>query len=73
MIEDLESCITPTTPPEEKTQREKTTITSVENIKSLDEECTKLCEESMQICTNLMEDLEMKAMEDRLMDVQEKA
>jgi len=32
----------PGTPPEEKEERERKTITSVEKIKSLDEECMKL-------------------------------
>jgi predicted nucleic acid-binding Zn-ribbon protein len=67
-IEDLESHTTPGTPPEEKAQRERTTMTSVASIKSLDEECTKLCEESTQIWTNLMEDPEMKVVEARLRD-----
>jgi hypothetical protein len=55
-IKELEVCTTPGTPPEEKEQRERTTITSVASIKSLDEECMKLCEESMQLWTKLMED-----------------
>jgi hypothetical protein len=48
-------------------------MTSVASIKRLDEECVKLCEESMQIWTNMMEDPEMKVVEARLRDVQEKA
>jgi hypothetical protein len=38
-IVDLEACTTPGTPPKE---REKTSTTTVENIKSLEEECAKL-------------------------------
>jgi hypothetical protein len=72
-IEDLESCTTPRTPPEEKVERERTSMTVVASIKTLEEECTKLCEESTQIWTNLMEDPEMKVLEARLRDVQEKA
>jgi hypothetical protein len=67
-IEELESHSTPRTPPEEKEQREITAITLVESIKRLDEECVKLCEESVQIWTNLMEDMEMKDVEDILRD-----
>jgi hypothetical protein len=32
----------------------------------MEEECVKLCEESMNIWTKLMEDAEMKAIEERL-------
>jgi hypothetical protein len=72
-IKDLESCTTPGTPPEEKEERERTTMTTVASIKRLEEECTKLCEESTQIWKNMMEDPEMKVVEARLRDAQEKA
>jgi hypothetical protein len=71
-IKDLELCNTPGMPPEEKAQREITSMTTVENIKKLDEECTKLCEESTQIWKTLMEDPKMKVVEDILRDVPEK-
>jgi hypothetical protein len=47
-------------------------MTAVENIKRLEEECAKLCEESAHIWTNLMDDLEMKVLEDKLINAQEK-
>jgi hypothetical protein len=37
------------TTPEERVGRERTVMTMVENIKKLDEEYAKLCEESAQI------------------------
>jgi hypothetical protein len=55
-----------------KGKEEREQMMTVENIKKLEEECTKLCEESAQIWTNLMEDPEMKVVEARLRDVQEK-
>jgi hypothetical protein len=39
---DLEACQIPRTPPEEREQREKTVTKTVENIKSMEEECAKL-------------------------------
>jgi len=68
-IEDLESRNTWGMPPEENSQRERTIMTIIENIKKLDEECTNLCEERTHIWKNLMEDLEMKSMEARLRDM----
>jgi hypothetical protein len=61
------------TPPEKKEQRERTTITSVASINNMDKECAKLCEESTQIWTKLMEDSTMKAIEERLRNAREKA
>jgi hypothetical protein len=68
-IKDLESCKTPGTPLKEREQRERTSMTTLENIKELDEECTNICEESAQIWKNLMEDPEMKVIEDILRNV----
>jgi hypothetical protein len=65
-IEDLESCTMPGTPPEKKEQREMTTKTSVENIESLDQECTKLCDESTHIWMQLMMNPKLKEIEDRI-------
>jgi hypothetical protein len=45
-IIDLEAHQTLSTPPEERDQREKTVVTTVESIKSMDEESTKLYEGS---------------------------
>jgi hypothetical protein len=69
----LEDHTTPSTPPEEREQWEKTTMTTMESIKSLDEECTKLYEESTQVWTQLLENAELQALEQRLQTVQEKA
>jgi hypothetical protein len=69
-IEDLQLRSTPGTPPEEREGRERmTTLTTIANIKKVEEECTKICEESVQIWTDLVEDPEMKAMEEKLRDV----
>jgi hypothetical protein len=65
----LEACTTPGTPPEEKEKRDKTTITSVTSIKSLGEECVRLCEESTWIWTQLMVNLELKEIEERVRSV----
>jgi hypothetical protein len=72
-IEDMQSRSTPGTLPEERAGRERSAMTAVANIKKLDKECAKLCEESVQIWTNIMEDPEMNVVEARLWDVQEKA
>jgi hypothetical protein len=53
-------------PPKGKEHRERTIITSVASIKSLDEECMKLCEEIMQLWKKLMEDPIMKVVEEIL-------
>jgi hypothetical protein len=45
-IVDLEYRTTLSTPPEKREQREQTTIMTMESINTLDEECTKLYEES---------------------------
>jgi len=48
-IGELEVHITLGTPLDKKEQRQKITITSVVGIKSMEEDCVKLCEESMLI------------------------
>jgi hypothetical protein len=47
-------------------------MTTVENIKKLEKECTNLCDESEQIWTNMIEYPTMKVVEYRLRDAQEK-
>jgi hypothetical protein len=69
----LEARTTPSTPPEEREQREKTTMTIVRAYKSLDEECVKLYEESTQVWTQLLENAELQALDQRLQTVHEKA
>jgi hypothetical protein len=44
-VGELEAHTTPSTPPEKKERRDITSITSVADIKSLSEECARLCEE----------------------------
>jgi hypothetical protein len=46
--------------------RERMVMTVVTNIKKVEENCTKLCEESEKIWIELVEDLEMKVVEARL-------
>jgi len=46
-------------------------MTFVANIKKVEEECTKLCEESTQIWIDLVEDPKMKDVEEKLMEAQE--
>jgi hypothetical protein len=41
-IVDLEACITPSTPPEERETRKQTVTTMVDNIKTLEVECAQL-------------------------------
>jgi hypothetical protein len=72
-IVDLEACTTPSTPLEEREKREKTSLMTVESIKSLDEECVKLYEESTQVWTQLLENAEIQVLEQRLQTMQEKA
>jgi hypothetical protein len=54
------------TPPEEKKEREITTITSVASINSLDVECVNLCEEITWFWTKLAKDMEMKVVKEKL-------
>jgi hypothetical protein len=37
-------------------------MTTVENIRSLDEECTKTYEESIQVWSHLMDDADLQAL-----------
>jgi hypothetical protein len=46
--------------------RERTTMTVIANIKKVEEECMKRYKESAQIWTDLVEDPEMKVMEEKL-------
>jgi hypothetical protein len=68
MIEYLESCTTPVTPPEEKVERERTTMAAVASIKRMEKECANLCEENAHIWKNMMEDPDMKVVEARIRD-----
>jgi hypothetical protein len=44
----------------------------VANIKKIEEECAKLCEESVQIWTDLVEDPNLKVIEAKLREAQER-
>jgi hypothetical protein len=55
-VVDLKARTTSSKPPQEREQREKTTMMTVERIRSLDEECTNIYEESTQEWTQLLED-----------------
>ena len=41
-------------------------MTTIANIKKIGEECSKLCDESEQIYTNLVENTNMKVVQDKL-------
>jgi hypothetical protein len=61
-IVDLESCTTTSTPPKEREKREKKKMTTMERIRSLDEEYTKVYEESTQVWTQLLETAELQSL-----------
>jgi hypothetical protein len=63
----------PGSPPEVREGRKRMTTTTVANIKKIEGECTKLCEENAQVWTELIEDPEMKVVEAKLREVQEHA
>ena len=46
-IEDLQSCTVPGTSSEEREGRERIMMTTIENIKKMEEGCTNLYEESV--------------------------
>jgi hypothetical protein len=71
-IEDLQLQSTLGMPPKVRAGRERMALTVVANIKKVKEECTKLCEKSAQIWTNLVEDPGMKVVEAKLREAQEK-
>jgi hypothetical protein len=56
----------------EKEQRDKISITSIAIIKSLSEECARLCQESTLIWTQLTLNLKLKEIEERVISAQEK-
>jgi hypothetical protein len=60
-------------PPEVRAGRERMMMTTITNIKKVEEECAKLYEESVQIWKDLVEYPEMKVMEAKLREAQEKA
>jgi predicted nucleic acid-binding Zn-ribbon protein len=60
-IVDLEACTTPGTSSRERKKRDKTIATTVERIKSLDEECVKLYEESTQVWNQWLQNPEIQA------------
>jgi hypothetical protein len=51
----------------------RTTTTIVANIKKIEGECMKLCEENAQVWKELIEYLDMKVVEAKLREVQENA
>jgi hypothetical protein len=58
-IIELELRALPGTPPEEREQRERTTQTIVEKIKSLEQECIKMCDKGTCIWKNITNNPEM--------------
>jgi hypothetical protein len=65
-------CSTPGTPPEEREGRERTIMTSIETSRIGGRMC-KSMKESAKIWKDLVEDPEMKVVEEKLRDAQEKA
>jgi hypothetical protein len=59
----LESFTTPSTPLEEREQWEKSCVTTIESIRSLDEEFPKLYEESTEVWNQFLENVELQALE----------
>jgi DNA repair exonuclease SbcCD ATPase subunit len=55
-IQDLQLRSMPEMPPEVHEGRVRMEMTTVSNIKKVEDECTKLCEESVQVWTELMGD-----------------
>jgi hypothetical protein len=53
--------------------RERMAMKTFTNIKKVEEECAKIYEESTQIWIDLVEDPEMKVVEAKLREAQEKA
>jgi hypothetical protein len=72
-IEDFESHTVPRTPPEEREQRENLMHASFANIKILEQECTRMCDESIHIWTQLIMNPKLKEIEDKIRSTQEKA
>jgi hypothetical protein len=61
------------TPPEVREGRERMMMKIIANIKKIEGECAKICEESTQIWIDLVEDPNMKAIESKLREEYEKA
>jgi hypothetical protein len=61
----------PRFPPEVHEGREIMTTTTVVNIKNIEGEYTKLCEENAQVWTELIEDPNMKVVESKIRESQE--
>jgi N-glycosylase/DNA lyase len=57
--------MTPSTPPEERDQREKTVSTAVESIKTLEEECAKLYEDNTKVWNQLSRMLNYRVLNKR--------
>jgi hypothetical protein len=58
-------------PPEVHEGRVRMETTTVSKIKKFEDECTKICEESVKVWEELMGDPEMKAIEAKLREAQE--
>lgn len=71
-ITELEACSLLSTPPEEREQREQTVKVAVQNIKSMNEKCSKFFEESSQIQTRLIGNAELQRVTQQLQSVQGK-
>jgi hypothetical protein len=53
--------------------RMRTKTTTISNIKKIEGECAKLCEENAQVWTKLIEDLEMMVVDAKIREAKEQA
>jgi hypothetical protein len=72
-IIELEAHTIPGTPLEEREKMEKMMNTTVENIKSLETESSKLCEESTEVWSRLIEDVQLQEIGQKIQALQEKS
>jgi phage-related protein len=72
-IVDLDLCAVPKTPQDVRDQREETARSAFERIKYLDMECKKLTDHSTQTYEKLTNNIELKALESDLQEVNYKA
>jgi uncharacterized protein (UPF0335 family) len=67
----LELCTLPGTPLEEREKRERITQTSVEKIKSLEQEYINICDEGTQIWKDLTNNPYLEEMEEKIRTMKE--
>jgi hypothetical protein len=70
-VMELQIQVVPSTPQEVRDQREETTRNEVEIIKALTSECKKLSDQSAHTYECLVEDLELKKLEEKIQEVKQ--